>query len=76
MPIKIEGVRYWSAKDVQKQLNVARQTLWRWRKYAKIPLGRRYRDRQILYTEDECEAIRAYANRLKPVGVGFSRRTA
>jgi hypothetical protein len=76
VPINIEGVRYWLARDVQSDLSVARQTLWRWRKDGKIPLGRRYRDRQVLYTEAEFEAIRDYANRLEPVGVDFARKSA
>ncbi|HET9215362.1 MAG TPA: helix-turn-helix domain-containing protein [Terriglobia bacterium] len=66
MTIEIEGVRYFSAADVQQQLSVTRQTLWRWRREGKVPLGQRYRDRQVLYTEDDLKVIREYANRLVP----------
>jgi hypothetical protein len=67
VPIKVEGVTYFSASDIHRELAVARQTLWRWRKARKIPQGRRYRDRQIVFTKEETEEIRDYANRLAPV---------
>jgi predicted DNA-binding transcriptional regulator AlpA len=67
MPIEIEGVTYFSALDIQRELGVARQTLWRWRKTRKIPQGCRYRDRRVVFTKQEVEAIRDYANRLEPV---------
>jgi predicted DNA-binding transcriptional regulator AlpA len=66
MPIQIDGVEYFTAADIHRDLGVARQTLWRWRKAGKIPRGRRYRDRQIVFVRDEVEAIREYANRLEP----------
>jgi transposase-like protein len=72
MSIEIEGTRYYSAADIHRDLGVARQTLWRWRKDAKIPRGRRYRDRKVLFTEHEMEAIREYANRLEPVELANS----
>jgi hypothetical protein len=70
MPIDIEGVTYFSATDIHRAIGVARQTLWRWRKARKIPQGRRYRDRQVLFTKDEVDMVREYANRLEPAGVG------
>jgi hypothetical protein len=66
MPIQIEGVEYFTAADIYRELGVARQTLWRWRKTAKIPLGRRYRDRLVVFTREEVDAIREYSNRLEP----------
>lgn len=67
MPIEIEAITYFSAVDIHRQLGVTRQTLWRWRKTGKIPQGRRYRERRIVFTQQEVEAIRSYANRLEPV---------
>lgn len=64
--IRIDGITYFSAADVHRQIGVARQTLWRWRRARKIPAGRRYRDRQVVFTREEVDAIRKYANRLVP----------
>lgn len=66
MPIVIDQVEYFTAADIQGDLGIARQTLWRWRKAARIPQGRRYRDRQVVFTRPEVEAIREYSNRLEP----------
>lgn len=76
MAIEIEGVRYFSATDIQQQMSVTRQTLWRWRREGKVPLGQRYRDRQVLYTEDEMKVIREYANRLEPASPSAPLRIA
>jgi predicted DNA-binding transcriptional regulator AlpA len=67
MPIELDGITYLSAADIHRDLGVARQTLWRWRKDRKIPQGRRYRDHQVVFTKEEVETIREYANRLEPV---------
>jgi len=57
-----------TATDVLEQVPVTRQTLWRWRQEGKIPAGHRYRNRQVVFTPDEVEAIREYANRVEPIG--------
>ena len=66
MTIQIEGVRYYSAAEIQAQLSVARQTLWRWRREGKVPAGCRYRDHQVVFTRKDFEAIREFANRIEP----------
>ena len=64
----IDGIEYRSASQVATELGVTRQTLWRWRGEGRIPPGRRYRNRMVLYTVQEQDAIRRYANRLEPLG--------
>jgi hypothetical protein len=67
MSIQIEGVTYFSVADIQQDQRLPRQTIWRWRKGGHIPQGRLYRGKQLLFTKDEIEQIRKYANRLEPV---------
>lgn len=67
MSIKINGVTYFSATEVTRELGISRQTLWRWRQEGKIPTGHRYRDRQVLFTIHEIEAVRQFANRVEPI---------
>ena len=65
--VEIEGKRYYPASEVASTIGVSRQTLWRWRQEGKIPSGHRYRGRQILFSEQEYEAVKDYANRLEPI---------
>ena len=51
--------------DILSKFKISRQTLWRWRSEGKILLGHRYRDRRILFTAEEFERIRDYANYLE-----------
>ena len=67
MAIQIEDVTYFTAGDIQRDLGIVRQTLWRWRRDRLIPQGRRYRGRQIVFTKQEVGLIRKFANRLEPV---------
>lgn len=64
--VLIEGSTYVPAGEICKRLRVARQTLWRWRHAGHIPAGRRWRDRQIVFTLAEVEQIVRYANKLEP----------
>lgn len=67
MPQRIEGVDYFSMAEVILATGVCRQTVWRWRKAGRIPQGRLFRERQILYTESEFRAICEFASRVEPV---------
>jgi predicted DNA-binding transcriptional regulator AlpA len=69
MPVDVDGVMYYFAADIMSQVGVSRQTLWRWRQDGKIPSGYRYRDRHIVFSADEFQAICKYAHRLEPAGV-------
>ena len=66
MPIEVKGVEYFTATDIHREFGVTRQTLWRWRKARKVPQGRRYRGRYVVFTRKEVEAVRDYSNRLEP----------
>jgi transposase-like protein len=67
MPITVEGVQYQSATEVARELGVSRQTLWRWRADARVPLGRRFRAGQVLFTPGEVQVIHDYANSVEPL---------
>jgi len=84
MPVQIQGEQYYTNSEVADELKVSRQTLWRWRDKRSIPAGMRYRTRQVLFTAEEVEEIRLFANRLEPIELGsatarqlglFSRRS-
>lgn len=70
MPVEIQGEQYYTNAEVSDQLKVSRQTLWRWREKGSIPAGLRYRTRQVLFTAEEVEAIRQFANHLEPIELG------
>lgn len=72
MPVTIEGEEYYTTSEVSDQLKVSRQTLWRWREKGSIPVGLRYRTRQVLFTAQEVYAIRQFANKLEPIELGGS----
>jgi predicted DNA-binding protein (UPF0251 family) len=72
MSVTIEGEEYYTNSEVSDRLKVSRQTLWRWREKGSIPAGLRYRTRQVLFTAEEMEAIRQFANKLEPIELGGS----
>lgn len=66
----VMGGIYYSAAELVGELGISRQTLWRWRKEAKIPSGHRFRNGQVLFSEAELEKIRRFACRIEPIGKG------
>lgn len=70
MPIDIKGIEYLTLSDLLSELNVSRQTLWRWRQEGSIPGGQRYRGRQLIFTHADANEIRAFAERIEPVEAG------
>ncbi|MCU0834297.1 MAG: helix-turn-helix domain-containing protein [Chromatiaceae bacterium] len=67
MAIEINGLTYLLLSEVADQVNVTRQTLWRWRQDGRVPLGHKFRGRHVIYTPAEVAAIRDYANRIDPI---------
>lgn len=74
MPVQVAELTYYTNNEVSEESGVSRQTLWRWREKGRIPAGVRYRTRQVLFTAEEAEAIREYANRLEPIEFGGTRQ--
>jgi hypothetical protein len=74
MPVQIEGASYFTLAEIQAELGVSRQSIWRWRLEKKIPAGHRLRNRQILFTSAERQRIQEFANHLEPAdAVGSSQ---
>ena len=66
--MNVNGVDFFTSAEVAAAAGVTRQTLWRWRLDRRIPQGRRYRDRMILYTAAEREEVCQFAHRLEGSG--------
>jgi Helix-turn-helix domain len=66
-PVRIDGVTYFAAADLAAILKISRQTLWRWRRAGKIPLGHRFRDGQTFFTQNEVDEITEFAHRIEPI---------
>ncbi|MHA7816152.1 MAG: helix-turn-helix transcriptional regulator [Pseudohaliea sp.] len=67
MAIKLQNIKYLSLSDVLGEIGITRQTLWRWRQEGKVPAGHRLRNRMVVFSPEEVEEIRAYANQLEPI---------
>ena len=72
MTLVIDGATYFSQADVERELGLPRQTIWRWRAERVIPQGQRYRGHRLVFTADEVARIRDYANRLEPASAAAS----
>jgi len=67
VPLEVNERRYWTATEVISEVGITRQTLWRWRQDGHVPKGTRYREKTVVFTHDELEAIRSYSNRMAPI---------
>jgi helix-turn-helix protein len=65
--VHIGGIEYFAATELAIALKISRQTLWRWRRAGKIPLGHRFRDGQTFFTQSEVEEIKSFALEIKPI---------
>lgn len=65
--VTVNGTTYWTATDISNQLRIARQTLWRWRRDEKVPKGRLYRGKLVVFSKEEVGLIHQFANRLSPL---------
>lgn len=65
--LRINEIDYFSASGIIKELGVSRQTFWRWRQKQQIPAGHRFRDGRIVFTSQEVEAIKSYANSMEAI---------
>ena len=68
LPLTLHDVIYYTLNEVAEKVGRRRETIWRWITSKKVPEGRRYRDKELLFTESELEQIYAYAHRLAPIG--------
>ena len=67
MSLQIKEITYFTLGEIAGELGISRQTLWRWRQKGHIPLGHRYRGRQVILSSQERELVVDYAQRLEPV---------
>jgi excisionase family DNA binding protein len=68
LPVQLGTQVYLTNTEVAKSLGISRQSLWRWRTEGRIPAGRQYRGRQVLFTREEVDQIAGYAHRVEPLG--------
>ena len=66
MSLTIDDETYYSLRELTDLIGVSRQTLWRWRKEGRVPLGRKYRRKHLVFSEAETREIKRLADRLEP----------
>ena len=67
MALQISGTPYIAGIELLGELGISRQTLWRWRREGHIPPGHRFRDGKVMFTQEEADEIRRFANRIEPI---------
>ena len=65
--LQIHGNAYFTVNGIADKLGISRQTIWRWRQAGKIPAGHKYRDKWVVFTEEEYDEILRFSNRLEPI---------
>lgn len=70
LPVNINNISYLSVSELLDELEVTRQTLWRWRQDGKIPAGHRMRNRMVVFSPPEVDEIKAFANQVEPIEPG------
>jgi len=70
MAIEIHGQEFVTANELVAELEITRQTLWRWRTKGHIPQGHRFRDGKTIFSVSEADEVRRYANRIEPIDEG------
>ena len=66
MPVRISGDEYLTLNEVCRHVGISRQTLWRWRQEDKVPVGKRLRGRQLVFSHDDATKIEQHATHLEP----------
>lgn len=69
MPLTVDAITYYTMKDAVDLLSITRQTLWRWRREGKVPQGRLFRRRRLLFSQSEFGQIEAFANKMESLPV-------
>ena len=65
MPKDIGDIKYFTVTETAREIGCSRTTIWRWLKAGAIPRGRKYRNLERLFTQDELALIRGYSMRME-----------
>ncbi len=66
LPVLLNEISYLTLNELADELDISRQTLWRWRREGKVPPGLRDRRNRALFGAEDAELVREFANQLEP----------